>query len=406
MKFKKYKTSKRLILILSIIVAFNFNLRSQCVEQSFTNGSSNYLYNDATGFARIGEKFTVGCSGNLTELRLKSGNNLAIQGTLSVYSGTSLTTGTLIATQAFTGNSGSIGEYTISLSSPPLLTIGNTYIFLFLPDYNFSFQILGSPNYYPNGIQYIQNSSGTFESPTRDVYFMATIAPTCTPKRSTTNIAVCPNQLPINWNGKIFSTAKTDSVYFPMAPGCDSIATLNLSVFTNTISTVSTSKTNICLGDTVQLSATGTGTLTWEPAGDMTSNTGNTVSVYPGTTTTFTVSATDANCTLTNTITINVAKLVDVNVPMAAVDTVVCTVADSTSIEVYSSQEGCTYYLENSLGQPISAPQYGGGNLSFPTGSIGTSVDTFKIHVVNITPDKNGLLFSNIYRVYSFYYFT
>ena len=56
---------------------------------------------------------------------------------------------------------------------------------------------------------------------------------------STTNIAVCNNQLPYSWNGNNYSTAGTYNVTLTSIAGCDSIATLNL-----IIKTVSASATN------------------------------------------------------------------------------------------------------------------------------------------------------------------
>ena len=47
---------------------------------------------------------------------------------------------------------------------------------------------------------------------------------------STTNIRTCSNQLPVSWNGQQFSTAGTHQVNLVNAAGCDSIATLILSI--------------------------------------------------------------------------------------------------------------------------------------------------------------------------------
>ena len=57
---------------------------------------------------------------------------------------------------------------------------------------------------------------------------------------STSNISICTNQLPYSWNGNIYSSAGTYNVTLTGANGCDSIATLNLSV-----NAVLTSTTNV-----------------------------------------------------------------------------------------------------------------------------------------------------------------
>src|SRR4029079_14562138 len=60
---------------------------------------------------------------------------------------------------------------------------------------------------------------------------------------STTNVTVCPSQLPYNWNGTDYNTAGTYTFTTTNAAGCDSVATLNLSI--NEIST-STTDVTVC----------------------------------------------------------------------------------------------------------------------------------------------------------------
>ncbi len=60
---------------------------------------------------------------------------------------------------------------------------------------------------------------------------------------STNNISICPNQLPYTWNGLIFNNAGSQTKHLTNSFGCDSAATLNLIV--NNIST-SSSNISIC----------------------------------------------------------------------------------------------------------------------------------------------------------------
>ncbi|MES1218044.1 MAG: T9SS type B sorting domain-containing protein, partial [Bacteroidota bacterium] len=60
---------------------------------------------------------------------------------------------------------------------------------------------------------------------------------------TTTNITICPNQLPYTWNGQTYTTAGTYSVTLSPVPGCTYVATLVLTV--NTMLT-STTNTTIC----------------------------------------------------------------------------------------------------------------------------------------------------------------
>src|SRR4029079_12627908 len=62
-------------------------------------------------------------------------------------------------------------------------------------------------------------------------------------KTSTTNTAICSNQLPYAWNSQSYNAAGSYSVTLQSAAGCDSIATLNLVV--NPIKT-STTNATIC----------------------------------------------------------------------------------------------------------------------------------------------------------------
>src|SRR4030095_13071163 len=59
---------------------------------------------------------------------------------------------------------------------------------------------------------------------------------------STTNVSVCSNQLPYNWNGTNYNTGGAYTFTTTNAAGCDSVATLNL-----TIKSTSTSTTNVTI---------------------------------------------------------------------------------------------------------------------------------------------------------------
>ena len=62
---------------------------------------------------------------------------------------------------------------------------------------------------------------------------------------STTNITTCPSGLPFNWNGLTFTSAGTQTAHLLNSVGCDSAATLVLTV-TNTLT--STTNLGICSG--------------------------------------------------------------------------------------------------------------------------------------------------------------
>src|SRR5690606_32557957 len=84
---------------------------------------------------------------------------------------------------------------------------------------------------------------------------------------STTNTSICTAQLPYTWNGQNITQAGTYTANLTAASGCDSIATLNLIVNQNVTSTTNTS---ICIaqlpytwnGQNITQAGTFTATLT------------------------------------------------------------------------------------------------------------------------------------------------
>ena len=70
---------------------------------------------------------------------------------------------------------------------------------------------------------------------------------------STTNLTVYSNQLPYTWNGLIFSTAGSQTKHLNNAVGCDSAATLNLTVIAAQPKTLFIAQQNACNGGTVSV---------------------------------------------------------------------------------------------------------------------------------------------------------
>ncbi|MBL0358152.1 MAG: gliding motility-associated C-terminal domain-containing protein [Chitinophagaceae bacterium] len=70
---------------------------------------------------------------------------------------------------------------------------------------------------------------------------------------STTNLSVCTNQLPYNWNGNGYTAAGTYHVTLTNAAGCDSLATMILAVKESPIVSLG-SDTSLCPGDAITLS--------------------------------------------------------------------------------------------------------------------------------------------------------
>lgn len=99
---------------------------------------------------------------------------------------------------------------------------------------------------------------------------------------------------------------------------CSSSTTLSLIVNPTPTVTASASPTLICGTGTATLTASGATSYTWNPGG----LNGATVTVTPGTTTTYTVRGAIGNCSNTRTLTITVAPIPTINI--AATSTAVC----------------------------------------------------------------------------------
>src|SRR5439155_1622557 len=91
---------------------------------------------------------------------------------------------------------------------------------------------------------------------------IATLVLTVNPAvTSTTNTTICDNQLPYSWNGQTINAAGTYTANLISASGCDSIATLVLTVNTTLTSTTNTTICNNQLpytwnGQTINAAAT------------------------------------------------------------------------------------------------------------------------------------------------------
>jgi gliding motility-associated-like protein len=82
----------------------------------------------------------------------------------------------------------------------------------------------------------LQNSAGCDSTATLNLAISAAL-------NSTTNVSICPAQLPYSWNGQTYNAGGTYSVTLQNSAGCDSIATLNLAV---SAATSSTTNVTVC----------------------------------------------------------------------------------------------------------------------------------------------------------------
>jgi hypothetical protein len=66
---------------------------------------------------------------------------------------------------------------------------------------------------------------------------------------STTNTIICPTALPYSWNGLTFNAAGSQTKHLTNAAGCDSAATLNLSITAQPTPPAN----NVCVGGSIQV---------------------------------------------------------------------------------------------------------------------------------------------------------
>jgi len=128
----------------------------------------------------------------------------------------------------------------------------------------------------------------------------------------------CRAQLPLNWNGQILTGPGTYSATLSTAAGCDSVVNLSLTVFNDpVVATIADS--SICPGQSITLETQGAATYQWSPATGL-SNPGIASPSFTGTNSQqYVVTGTDANgCTDTDTLNIEVKNLAGLQAPSDA----------------------------------------------------------------------------------------
>ena len=91
--------------------------------------------------------------------------------------------------------------------------------------------ISGTPTVASAATTYTVVASNQYGSDTTTVNI--TVNPACTPTSSSTSLNICSNALPYSWNGLTFTAAGTQTAHLTNARGCDSAATLVLSIKPN-----------------------------------------------------------------------------------------------------------------------------------------------------------------------------
>ena len=255
---------------------------------SICNGTS-YTFN-GTSYTSAGTYTahltnSVGCDSAATlVLTVKptstSTTNASIcAGTSYTFNGTSYTSaGTYVA--HLTNSVGCDSAATLVLTVKPTSTSTTTA------------SICAGDTYTFNGVGYTK--TGTFVSHLTNsvgcdsaASLVLTVKPTST---STTNLSICPTSLPYSWNGLTFTGAGTQTAHLTNSVGCDSAATLVLTVKATSVSTTNIS---IC-PSALPFSWNG---LTFTGAGTQTAHLTNSVGCDSAATLVLTVKATSTSTT-------------------------------------------------------------------------------------------------------------
>jgi hypothetical protein len=190
-----------------------------------TSGTYTYSYTNGSGCASVDTlHLTINASTHNAETQTAC-DSYTWHGTTYTSSGT--------YTYSYTNGSGCASVDTLHLtvnassSSTTTITANNSYTW--------------------NGTTY--TSSGTYTYTTTNAVgcdSVATLILTinlCDNTYSTENVTICSNQTPYTWNGNNYSSSGTYTYITTNAAGCDSIATLNLTV--NAVAT-STANVTVC----------------------------------------------------------------------------------------------------------------------------------------------------------------
>src|SRR6476469_6927617 len=140
-----------------------------------------------------------------------------------------LTTGTYTFTTTNAAGCDSVATLNLAINSTTTSTTDVTVCPAQLP-YNWNGTDYSSPGTYTFTTT---NAAGCDSVATLNLAINSTTT-------STTDVTICPNQLPYNWNGADYTAAGTYTFSTTNAAGCDSVATLRL-----TISSTTTSKTDV-----------------------------------------------------------------------------------------------------------------------------------------------------------------
>lgn len=189
------------------------------------------------------------------------------------------------------------------------------------------------------------------------------------------NLQRCRAQLPLNWNGQVLTSPGTYSATLSTSAGCDSVVNLTLTIFNDPIVS-SIGDSSICPGQSITLETQGAVSYQWSPSTGL-SNPNASNPLFTGTSSQqYVVTGTDANgCRGTDTLNIEVKTLAGLQAPP---DAGVCR-KDSVRL---NGNNGAAYTYQWTPVSGLSDP-----NIEHPMASPGTT----QVYQVSITDSICGI---------------
>ncbi len=226
----------------------------------------NYTPIQAAGFTvntDLAQSFTATCSGILSDVKFYFDGVPSISnsiGLLDIRLGDN-PAGTLIASENFNTNIGQDAYgyfFKIILTNVVPVSSGSQYTFV-ISNQNFLFQRLKviQNGQYSGGLFYYKKINGFIgNGGYYDWTFDIHISSACTPTTSTTTATICTGGS-YSFNGATYNAAGIYVAHLTNAAGCDSAATLNLSLL-SALPAI-TGSSSVCAGSTITLSNTQAG---------------------------------------------------------------------------------------------------------------------------------------------------
>jgi gliding motility-associated-like protein len=271
-----------------------------------------------------------------------------------------------------------------------------------------------------NGVAFIPSASATYTVTGTDANGCsntASIFITVLPPPAVTAIAspasVCQNSpttlsgagaLSYTWSGGVTNgvpftptSTSTYTVTGTDANGCTQTSTVTVNVVTDVLINIIPNNPILCLGDSIQLTASGAISYNWIPNSNISATTGSNPFVFPAATTTYTVTGTDATgCTGTSTVTIDI-----INDPKLTVTKSGDVECNTNTIQLAASGAASYSWSPASL---LSAPNGAVTNATVfepttfvVTGVVGSCIVTDSIRVNVYNNDEAAIFIPNAF---------